>query len=97
MNYDIELYRRPEKKTIDEIVNIAKALTKKWFTDNVPDDIEKDLLFHDAICLKVDGSIASFIVFTCLDGTPNILLMGTKPDFRGMGLGSVLMKEFLSM
>ncbi len=92
MNYEIQLHQRPGKDIIEQIVEIAKLLTAKWFTPNVPGDIAKDLLFHDALCLlDQEGKIRSFIVFTSLDGSINISLMGTHPDFRDKGYGSILM------
>jgi ribosomal protein S18 acetylase RimI-like enzyme len=94
MNYEIQLYQRPGKDIIKQIVDIARLLTEKWFTSNVPGDIEKDLLFHDALCLiNEERKIISFLVFTSLDGSINISLMGTHPDFRGEGYGSILMNH----
>lgn len=92
LNYKIQLHQRPGKDIIEQIVDIAKLLTEKWFTSNVPGDIAKDLLFHDALCLTDQkGVIRSFIVFTSLDGSINILLMGTHPAHQGKGYGSFLM------
>jgi xylan 1,4-beta-xylosidase len=94
MDYEIQLHQRPGKDISEQIVDIAKLLTGKWFTSNVPGDIEKDLLFHDALCLVSQGKIISFLVFTSLDGSINILLMGTHPDFIGKGFGSILIRHF---
>jgi ribosomal protein S18 acetylase RimI-like enzyme len=93
MKYQIELYRRPDSTIINQIVTIAFLLTEQWFTPNVPKDIEKDLMFHDALCLIDKGKILSFIVFTSLDGAIYISLMGTHPEFRNTGLGSMLINH----
>lgn len=93
MDCEVQLFSRPPKEIIEQIVEIARLLTEKWFTANVPDDIAKDLLFHDALCLFRQGKIVSFLVFTSLDGAINITLLGTHPDFRAQGLGSILMNH----
>ncbi|MCL6592104.1 MAG: GNAT family N-acetyltransferase [Firmicutes bacterium] len=93
MNYEIQLYQRPDKEIINQIVDIAELLTEKWFTSNVPEDIRKDLLFHDALCLINQRKIVSFLVFTSINGEINISLMGTHPDFRGKGFGSILINH----
>lgn len=94
MEINIEHWRRPPPPIIEEIVQLAGLLTGEWFTANVPEDVRRDLLFHDAICLRQDGALAAFLVFTCLDGSINITLMGTHPDLRGRGYGSRVMDFF---
>jgi len=96
MEYEINIYRRPDKDVIGRIKEIAELLTERWFTDNVPEDTERDLLFQDVVCLSVNDEIVSFIMFTCLDGTINISLMGTDPNFRGKGLGTIIMNYFIT-
>jgi len=49
-------------------------------------------MFHDVICLEGDNKVVSYIMFTSLDGIINILYMGTNPDYRGKGYGSMLME-----
>lgn len=87
---EIRLYQRPCGRTAEQIVNIAQELTSRWFTANVPDDIRKDLSFHDVFCLEDQGEVASFLVFTSLDGMIQIILMGTRLCDRGKGYGSLL-------
>lgn len=94
MHYEIQLYQRPGKEIIQQIVDIAELLTNKWFTANVPGDTEKDLLFHNVLCLLSQGKMVSFLIFTSLDGSINITLMGTHPDYRGKGYGSILINHF---
>lgn len=94
MEYEINIYRRPEKDVVKRIKEIAELLTERWFTENVPTDAERDLMFQDAVCLCINGIIVSFIMFTSLDGIINISLMGTHPDYRGKGFGSALMEYF---
>ncbi len=92
--YKIEVHRRPSGTIRSEIVDIAKELTSKWFTSNVPNDTYYDLGFQDVLILRNGKRIISFIMYTCLDGTINISLMGTRLDSIGQGYGSILMDEF---
>ncbi len=65
-----------------------------WFTSNVPDDTCRDLAFQDAFVLKQSDRVLSFIVYTCIDGSIQITLMGTRPEAIGKGLGSILLQGF---
>jgi ribosomal protein S18 acetylase RimI-like enzyme len=44
--------------------------------------------------LKEAGRIVSFIMFTCLDGTIQLSLMGTRLQSRTKGFGSILLSRF---
>lgn len=90
----IALHARPAGRVAEAIVDIARLLTGKWFTANVPEDIRRDLAFHDALCLWRGEQLVSFLVFTSLDGALNITLMGTQPADRGRGYGSILLERF---
>lgn len=93
----IQLYQRPgvgDKPIVDELVAITRELTGEWFTPDVPEYLPRDLMFQDALCLKVDDIVASFIVFTSFGGSLLITLMGTAPSARGQGHGSKLMEAF---
>jgi GNAT superfamily N-acetyltransferase len=94
MEYEIIIYSRPGKDIVGRIKEIAELLTVRWFTNNVPEDTERDLMFQDVVCLSVNGLIVSFIMFTCLDGIINISIMGTHPDYRGKGLGTAIINYF---
>ncbi len=94
MEYKIDIYSRPGKDVVGRIREISELLTVRWFTSNVPADTERDLMFQDVMCLSVNDQIVSFIMFTCLDGTINISIMGTHPDHRGMGLGTAILQHF---
>ncbi|WP_160679855.1 GNAT family N-acetyltransferase [Clostridium sp. C8-1-8] len=94
MEYEIFIYSRPGKDIVKRIKEITELLTVKWFTNNVPEDTERDLMFQDVVCLSVDGLIVSFIMFTCLDGTINISIMGTDPDYRWKGFGTTIINYF---
>lgn len=94
--YEIELHQRPLGLIRDEIVVIAQELTSRWFTQNVPGDTYRDLGFQDVLILKKGDVIVSFIMFTSLDGTIQISLMGTRPESMGKGYGSILMNELCS-
>ncbi len=92
--YEIEIHQRPSGAIRDEIVSIAQELTSSWFTLNVPSDTYYDLGFQDVIILKETGEIVSFIMYTCLDGTIQLSLMGTRLESRAKGFGSILIKKF---
>ena len=96
MEHEIVLYHRPDTPVIDEILEIVESLTGRWFTPNVPEDTRRDLHFHDVVCLKDASVLQSFLMFTSLDGMLHILLMGTRPEARGNGYGSLLMHAFLA-
>jgi ribosomal protein S18 acetylase RimI-like enzyme len=88
------VHRRPSGAVQDEIISITRDLTSIWFMKNVPDDTSRDLGFQDVMILKEAGRIISFIMYTCIDGTLQISLMGTRPESMRKGFGSLLMKEF---
>jgi ribosomal protein S18 acetylase RimI-like enzyme len=93
-DYAIEIHQRPLGAIRDEIVGITQELTSSWFTPNVPGDTFYDLGFQDVMVLKEAGRIVSFIMFTCLDGTIQLSLMGTRLDARAQGFGSILIDKF---
>jgi len=93
-DYEIEIHQRPSGAIRDEIVSIAQELTSSWFTPNVPNDTYYDLGFQDVMILKEAGRIVSFIMFTCLDGTIQLSLMGTRLESRAKGFGSILINKF---
>jgi ribosomal protein S18 acetylase RimI-like enzyme len=92
--YHIELHQRPLGTIRDELVALAQELTSQWFTANVPADTYHDLAFQDVLILKKTDGIVSFIMYTCLDGTIQISLMGTRLESIREGYGSILMEEF---
>lgn len=88
-------YQRPcpsNQAVVEQLVRITHDLTGDWFTDDVPEYLPRDLMYQDALCLEVDGTIASFIVFTSFDGSILVTLMGTDPGARGKGYGSKVME-----
>jgi ribosomal protein S18 acetylase RimI-like enzyme len=88
-----ELYQRPTGVVADEVVDIVRPLTGKWFTHDVLESVGKDLQFQDLLCLRRDGVMVSFIMFTSLDGAIHLSIVGTHPDHQGQGLGSMLMQR----
>ena len=95
MAVTIQLHQRPRGQIADEIVELVDLLTDQWFTRNVPEDTRRDLLFQDVLCLYENCQLRSLLVFTSWDGTIHITLMGTRPEHRRQGYGSVLLKRFL--
>jgi ribosomal protein S18 acetylase RimI-like enzyme len=93
-DYEIEIHQRPSGALRDEIVEITQELTSSWFTPNVPNDTYYDLGFQDVMILKKAGRIEAFIMFTCLDGTIQLSLIGTRLASRGKGFGSLLITKF---
>ena len=92
--YQIEVHQRPLGAIRDEIIEIAQELTSSWFTPNVPNDTYYDLGFQDVMILREGGRIVAFIMFTCLDGTIQLSLMGTRLNSRAKGFGSILLNQF---
>ncbi len=92
--YEIEIHQRPSGTIRAEIVSIAQELTSSWFTANVPEDTFYDLGFQDVMILKASEKIVAFIMFTCLDGTIQISLMGTRLEAWSKGYGSLLINRF---
>jgi ribosomal protein S18 acetylase RimI-like enzyme len=93
-NYHIQFHQRPTGNTVDAIVNLTRLLTPIWFTQNVPEDTRRDLLFHDALCLWQDESLISCLVFTSWNGCLHISLFATHPDYRKQGWGTILLTHF---
>ena len=91
----IKLLERPSRNNslvVKQIIDIARELTEDWFTEDVPEWIENDLLFQDVICLEAGDQIRSFIIFSSIEGVLNITLMGTEPAYRNHGYGSKMME-----
>ena len=86
--------KEPCQDTIKQIVEIANDYTQDYFTHNVPEDTRTDLQFQRVLYLKCENEIMSFIVFTCLDGTPQIMLMATKRPYASRGYGKQCMQYF---
>ena len=80
--------------TIDQIVSIARDYTADYFTMNVPDATREDLKLQRVALLKTGEEIVSFIIFTSLDGCPQMTLFATKRKYAGRGYGTMLMKHF---
>lgn len=88
--------KEPSQDTIGQIAAIAQDYTADYFTENVPDDVRSDLRFQRAAYLKKGNEIIAFLVFTCLDGCPQITLLATKRVYAGQGYGKLLMRNFVS-
>ena len=93
---NIEIHSRPPGPVADDIVSIVRDFTGEWFTPDVAPATRRDLLFQDVLCVRQDGRIRAFIMFTSHDGAIQITLMGTSREFRGRGFGSALMYRLVS-
>ncbi|MHB9131849.1 MAG: GNAT family N-acetyltransferase [Armatimonadota bacterium] len=89
----IEHFHCPPAGITMEILAIVRALTGRWFTADVPEDTAHDLLFQDALCLRVDGRMVSTLIFTCWDGVIHVTLLGTHPEYQRQGFGSRLLQH----
>ncbi len=92
----IVLEKQASQRTIDSIYKIVQDYTSDYFTHNLPDDTKNDLMFQQVIYLENNNEIATFIIFTCWDGSPHITLMATKREFSGKGLGKRLILHLVS-
>jgi hypothetical protein len=92
----IKILRRPgkNKKIVEKIVKIINTMTGKWFTANVAENVVYDLYYQDLILLFDKREIQSFILFTCIDGSIQIMLMATRIDKHNMGYGKRLYEWF---
>lgn len=96
MSVAVKLYERPNRQgnpITEQVDRIIASMTGTWFTDDVAEDTRKDLMFHDLLCLEIDGQAASFIVFTSTESSIAITLMGTEPSHHRKGYGSVLLQH----
>lgn len=91
---ECRMEKEPCQDTVNQIIEIATDYTQDYFTNNVPEDTRLDLQFHRVLYLKSENDIISFIVFTCLDGTPQIMLMATKRKYVSKGYGKICMQYF---
>jgi ribosomal protein S18 acetylase RimI-like enzyme len=93
---DTEIHRRPSGSVADEILSIVRDLTGEWFTPDVEPATRRDLLFQDVICVRQNGRIRAFLMFTSHDGAIHITLMGTSPEYRRRGFGTALIERLMS-
>ncbi len=92
---NITFTHETSEKVTNEIYNIVKDYAKDFFTENFPEEIIIDMKFQRTAYLSISGEVISVIVFTCVDGTPQISFMATKRQYRGMGYGRILMNSFI--
>ena len=86
----IEYHAEPNGAIIEGIVALTSSLTGLWFTPNVPGDTQKDLPFQRVLSCHVGDVLAGFLMFTSLDGSLQITLMGAALEFHRQGIGSRL-------
>lgn len=82
---------RPEDRPA--IMALAKSLTE-FFPDDVVDLIEASLDKHFVLTGELDHEIVGFLVYSVRDSnTAEIIWMGVKEEFHGLGLGSFMLAE----
>ncbi|MDF2542411.1 MAG: Acetyltransferase domain [Herbinix sp.] len=91
----IVIEKQANQNIINSIYKIALDYTGDYFTINLPEDTKNDLVFQHVMYLECNNDIASFIIFTCWDGSPHITLMATQRESCGKGYGKELMKHFV--
>ena len=91
----IDFENPPSPDTIEQVAAIARTYVPDFFTPNFPDDLRTDMPFHRALCLRRDGALVSCLIYTCLDGSPHVLLMVTRRGDAGRGYGKELMRVFV--
>jgi GNAT superfamily N-acetyltransferase len=84
-------HERPGSSVRDGIARLARLLTPRWFTENVPEDVRQDLLFQQAITCNSREGIVGFLVFTGIDRALQVTLMGTDPSCQRHGIGRALL------
>lgn len=66
MDFSINLYERPARSgnsIILKINQIISSSTGSWFTEDVVEDTQKDLIFQDLFCIeRNDGQVLSFLI-----------------------------------
>ncbi|GIQ69623.1 hypothetical protein XYCOK13_24470 [Xylanibacillus composti] len=92
---DIQLHSRPGFKLTEEIAGLIRSLTGTWFTEQVAEEMRRDLLLQDVLCLYKEGRLTSFTSFTSLEGALHITWMATHPDEQGRGYGSRLLSALI--
>ena len=90
-SFTMSYYPRPGDAIRDTISDMAAKLTPKWFTERVPSDVRRDLLFQHAIVYWEAGSPLGFVTFTSIDSAIQITLMGTDPTLHRRGVGTQMM------
>jgi len=85
----------PTPEIIERFVAMIRAYAGEYFTENFADDVAIDAPFQRLCYLKSGDEIASGIMFTCLDGCPNITAMVTAREHKNKGYGKQLMEHFV--
>ena len=85
-----------------EDVNFLSNLYEKYFDiaiDRIPNAFEIEEQVNDGliICSKDMGNITAFASITLSPGTSTLNHIFVRPEYRGLGIGEVLFKSFLSL
>lgn len=97
----VESLAKIEYANLDDVAYLCN-LYRKYFDisiDRIPNafEIEKQVMERSFICLKDNGIISGFASITLNSGTSTLNHIFVKPEFRGYGIGEIILKSFLAL
>ena len=87
------LVRKFRVSDLDSIKRIAQKLHPEWFTEEALENIPRDIQFARCFVMEKNGITVGFISVHSHDGKPKIGWIGVDPEFRGVGIGKLLIEK----